>query len=304
MTLEQIIADMKCDRIKKVIVDTDTFNEMDDQYAIAYALGSERMEVIAINAAPFDNTRCNGFADGMEKSYEEIFRVLKVTKREEVPVFRGSTVRMGEMPDYAPVDSPAAQNIIKEAHAATEPLYILATGAITNVCSAIMLDPSIKEKIVVVWLGGHCLEYPDLGEFNLIQDYKAGQIFLNSGVNLVLLPAVGDVGHGTKALMTRKSGLQAIKGDSEACVFFRDVLPSEFDDDPYYKDGWERTIWDIAAPAALSVPEALTYSIIPAPIFGDNCAYAFDSTRHKIIYMEKIDPVQTFADTFAAISRL
>ena len=35
MTLEQIIADIKSDRVKKVIFDADAGNEIDDQYAIA-----------------------------------------------------------------------------------------------------------------------------------------------------------------------------------------------------------------------------------------------------------------------------
>ena len=73
----------------------------------------------------------------------------------------------------------------------------------------------------------------------------------------------------------------------------------------YYEDGiWERTIWDIAPPAALSVPEAFTISEITAPVFGDNQRYAFDATRHKILYMEKLNPEVVFADTFACISKL
>ena len=81
MTLEQILDDLKSPRIKQVIMDSDTYNEMDDQYAIAYALGSEKIDVISINAAPFENDRSESFADGMEKSYREIDRVLNVTHR-------------------------------------------------------------------------------------------------------------------------------------------------------------------------------------------------------------------------------
>ncbi len=304
MTLEQILADLKTDRVKKVILDSDTYNEMDDQFAIAYALAADKIDLIALNAAPFDNDRCNGFADGMEKSYEEIQRVLKVTKKEGAcPVFKGSTQRVSDTPDFGPVDSPAARNIIKEAMNSDEIIYVLTIGAITNVASAVMMEPAIKDKICVIWLGGHCLEYPDLGEFNLAQDYRAGQKILNSGVNLILLPAVGEEDHGTRMLKTRRDGLMQIKGDSEACVFFRETLPEEFNGE-YYTDGWERVIWDIAAPAAINVGDALEYSIIPAPIFGDNYSYAFDSTRHKIIYMERLNADRIFADTFACISKL
>ena len=305
MTYEEIFSDIKSDRVKKVIIDTDTYNEMDDQYAIAYALGSDRINVVAINAAGFYNMRSENFADGMEKSYEEIHRVLKMTKREGTcEVFRGASKRITEDVNMKPVDNPASRNIIKVAHESDELVYILATGCITNVTSAILMDPTILDNIFVIWLGGHCLEYPDLGEFNLYQDYRAGQLLINSGVKMLLLPAVGDVGHGTKALLIRREGMNAIKGDSECAVFFRETLPEEFVGD-YYEDGiWERTIWDIAAPAALSVPEAFTISEITAPVFGDNQRYAFDATRHKILYMEKLNPEVVFADTFACISKL
>ena len=56
-------------------------------------------------------------------------------------------------------------------------------------------------------------------------------------------------------LVTRRDGLMSIKGDSEACVFFRETLPEEFNEE-YYENGWERIIWDIAAPAAIAVPDA------------------------------------------------
>ena len=39
-------------------------------------LSGERIDVEAIYAAPFHNERSTGPADGMEKSYDEILRVL------------------------------------------------------------------------------------------------------------------------------------------------------------------------------------------------------------------------------------
>ena len=61
----------------RMVLDTDTYNEIDDQFALVYALLSpERVAVEAIYAAPFHNSRSSGPADGMRKSYEEIVRVL------------------------------------------------------------------------------------------------------------------------------------------------------------------------------------------------------------------------------------
>src|ERR687893_736331 len=76
----------------RMVLDTDTYNEIDDQFALVYALLSpERLEVEAIYAAPFHNSRSSGPEDGMLKSYDEILRVLARLGREHDGfVFHGS----------------------------------------------------------------------------------------------------------------------------------------------------------------------------------------------------------------------
>ena len=60
-----------------MVLDTDTYNEIDDQYALAYTLLSpDRLALEAIYAAPFVNNRSKSAAQGMEKSYEEILTLL------------------------------------------------------------------------------------------------------------------------------------------------------------------------------------------------------------------------------------
>ena len=62
-----------------VVLDTDAYNEIDDQFAISYLLKSkERFHVRAICAAPFLNKRSESAKDGMEKSYKEIFKLLSL----------------------------------------------------------------------------------------------------------------------------------------------------------------------------------------------------------------------------------
>ena len=59
-----------------VVLDTDTFNEIDDQFALAYLIKSdEKLNLKAIYAAPFYNEKSTGPKDGMEKSYEEIMKM-------------------------------------------------------------------------------------------------------------------------------------------------------------------------------------------------------------------------------------
>ena len=50
-----------------MVLDTDTYNEIDDQYALAQVLLSpEDVTVEAVYAAPFHNARSTGPGDGME----------------------------------------------------------------------------------------------------------------------------------------------------------------------------------------------------------------------------------------------
>ncbi len=76
----------------RMVFDTDTYNEIDDQFALVYALISPELDVKAVYAAPFKNSRSKGPKDGMEKSYEEILRILdKLDRSAEGFAFKGST---------------------------------------------------------------------------------------------------------------------------------------------------------------------------------------------------------------------
>lgn len=107
-----------------VVIDTDTFNEIDDQYAVAYGiLSPNRMDVEAVYAAPFVNDRSKSAAEGMEKSYEEILRILKFLGRSaDRFAFRGSERFFAGA--GKPTDSPAARDLIKRAmQPRSTPLY-------------------------------------------------------------------------------------------------------------------------------------------------------------------------------------
>ena len=184
--------------VVKTILDTDTYNEIDDQFALVQMLLSkERIDVLSINAVPFSmNNRSDDPQKGMELSYEEIFRLLKkINFKKNNFVFKGSTKYVGF--DKKPIDSPAADNIIENALKCSEsdPLYVVAIGAITNVASAILKEPEIINKILVVWLGGNALYWPENNEFNLKQDIGGAQVLFDSGVSLVLVPCKGVTSH-------------------------------------------------------------------------------------------------------------
>jgi inosine-uridine nucleoside N-ribohydrolase len=164
--------------VVRAILDTDTYNEIDDQFALVQMmLSNERIKVEGIYAAPFSmNERADNPEKGMELSYDEILRLLeRINVSHENFVFKGVKEYVGSTKKV--VEAPAVDELIKKAHEGStdNPLYVIAIGAISNVASALIKDPSIKEKIVVIWLGGNALYWPHSYDFNLKQDVGGAQ---------------------------------------------------------------------------------------------------------------------------------
>ena len=157
----------------RAVLDTDAYNEIDDQFAVVYALSSrDRLDLEAVYAAPFHNPRSTSAGDGMEKSYCEILKILdRLGVEKEGFAFRGS---MSFIQDFGgPCKSDAAEDLVRRAmSSADDPLYVVAIGAPTNVASAILLEPEIIRRIVVVWLGGQPFHWHTAAEFNLKQDLR------------------------------------------------------------------------------------------------------------------------------------
>lgn len=298
MTIKEILEDIKSDRVKKVIIDTDAANEIDDQYAIAYAFISDKIDILSFNAAPFTNEKTDDYANGMEMSYNEIKKVLNLLDPDcNIPVYRGSTETI-EYSGKPYIQSDAVDNIIKTVHESDEIVYVLGLASLSNIASALVKDPTIKENMCVIWLGGNWLEGDNLGEFNLVQDYTAGQITLNSGVPLLMCPAwcvVSDLG-------TRIEPVWELKGVNPMCDYLVEITERcyELAGKPHW---WTRTIWDIAAPAIIDDASCAEIEIIKAPIFTDARVYAFDSTRHEMLYLRKIHRDPVFEKTWAAIKQ-
>ena len=301
MTLDEILQDIRSDRPKLVIMDCDAYNDIDDQYAIAFALGSPAMKVHSVNAVLFNNYRCNGFADGMKRSYDEIVKVLKFLGKEEVPAFLGCDTPMTQVGEGEWIDSPAVQNIINAAKTSDELVYVVATGAATNVSCAIMADPSIKDNICVVWVACNTIDNGGAVDFNVGQDEAAAKYLLNCGVNLVLLPAIGPEGYGTQTLIANPENIVQIKGDNATAKFFREDLPELAY--PGQKE-WTHHLWDIAGPGIIHRPSAYDLEIIMTPRIRGDGVWAFDPDRPYMIYMSKLDADVVTNDFFEAINAL
>lgn len=279
-----------------MVLDTDTFNEVDDQFAVVYALrSSDRLNVDALYAAPFFNELSSGPGDGMEKSYEEIHRVLD-RMHEKVPegfVLRGST-RYLESLD-TPCHSAAVSDLISRAMEATEPLYVVAIGAITNIASAMLIEPRIIEKIVVVWLGGHALYWPHTREFNLQQDVLAARVVFDSGVPLVLLPCENVVSH----LATTVAELEKhVDGQSDIGTYLTGKVRACGRENV----AGSRVIWDVSTIAYLNNPAWVPTNLVHSPILTDQVTWSADQGRHLIRVATHVDRDLIMTDLFMKIN--
>lgn len=277
----------------RMILDTDTYNEVDDQFALAYTLLSpEKIVLEAVYAAPFLNNRSESAGDGMEKSYDEILRLLKfMGKSPENFAFRGSD-RYLENID-TPVKSEATLDLIKKAMASSpeNPLYVVTIGCITNIASAILTEPEIIKNIVVVWLGGNSLDWPTQGEFNLVQDVLAAQVVFNSGVPLITLPCHPVVSH----FQTTIPELQYyLEGKNDLADYLFNIVKT------YGKghDAFSKVIWDVTAIAWLVNPSWIPTNLVHSPILTDQVTFSTDRSRHFIRMAHTLNRDAIFSDLF------
>jgi inosine-uridine nucleoside N-ribohydrolase len=304
--LDRLLAMPRAGRVRAVL-DTDTYNEIDDQYAVAYSLLSpERMSVEAIYAAPFVNNRAASAAEGMEQSYEEILRLLRFFSDVDPSIALRGSDRFFERKDR-PVDSPAARDLIERAmQPGDEPLYVLTIGGPVNVSSAILLEPKIKEKIVVVWLGGTPSYWPSATEFNLRQDVIASQVLFDSGVPLVQIPTKNVAEH----LRTTVPELdEHMRGRSRIGDYLHGqfleysalAMNSQGSNDGF---PWSKVIWDISAVAWLNNPEWVPTDIVPSPVLTDDMRWERRAGRHNIRVANNVNRDAVFNDLFPRLAGL
>jgi len=277
-----------------LVIDTDAGNEIDDQFALAYALGAPSLDVEAVYAAPFDNDRSSGPADGMERSHEEIRRVLGLLDRDPGALaLRGSRSPL----DDGPTTNPAVEDLIERARADREgDLYVAALGAPTNVAAAIRRAPEIVGEIAVVWLGGQPHGWPTADEFNLRGDTAAVRTLFDSGVPLVHVPCRNVAEH----LTTSAAELDRHLGTDPASEYLRELF-GECRERRATGPVWTKEIWDLAPVAALAIPSHVPTALAHSPTLTAELTWNRDPARHLIRVARGVDRDAVFGDLFAAV---
>jgi inosine-uridine nucleoside N-ribohydrolase len=174
--------------------------------------------------------------------------------------------------------------------------------------SALLLDPSITNRIVMVWIGGHPHTWDHARDFNLKQDIAAAQVLFDTGVPLMHVPA-GDV---AALLITTLPELESgLKGKSPIA----DALYANVDE--YYTeiganqraprsgpDAWAKVIWDVATIAWLLEPENMVQTrIVPSPVLTDEGNWQNGAGRHSIRVAVSLDRDRIFEDIFRRLDR-
>ncbi len=286
-----------------VVLDTDTYNEVDDQFALAYLIQSgEKLNLKAIYAAPFDNHHSCGPLDGMERSYQEIKKVLSMMGRTEYEdcIYKGAGAFLKN--ETEPADSPAARHLAELAmnYTKEQPLYIIGIAAATNLASALLLKPEIRERIFVVWLGGLGLDWHDNFSFNAKQDVAAARVLLGSGVPLVLLPGRGVVDH----FLTTGPELEYwLRGKNPFCDYMLDKTAHE----AAIMSGescWSRPISDVTAVGWLVDNEFMLDRLEPSPIMEYDHHYSKDKRRPFIRYVYSINRDRLMKDLFDKLAAI
>ena len=260
-----------------IILDTDTYNECDDQFALTYLIKyQDYFNIEAITIAPYSHHKHYiSVPDGQELSYNEAKKICDYFNFDSTKVYKGSI-------DYI-------QNGYKEDN--NEKTYILAIGAITNIALAIKRDPTIENKIEIIWLGGHQLGYENNKEYNFKQDVEAVKIVFNSNVPLTVLPCNEVVSKLNININTLKEKI----GNKNK---FYDYLIERFYNDGYNGIREERPIFDVAVIAYMVNKEWFKTTEISRPKILKDLSYKLTNSKRKITFVTDVDKDKIYNDLF------
>jgi len=295
-----------------VILDTDANNELDDQHALAYLLlNGETFDVAGVTV----NATWGG--GDVEQHFKEASRIVTLCNMQGiVSVYKGAN---GTFPEIrAHLEEPtfdgseAVDFMISESKKDQEtPLVLLAVGKLTNVALALAKDPSMADRIRLIWLGSN---YPDPGEYNQDNDTVAMNYLLNTDVPFEMVTVRYGLPSGTAAVTVSrqeinsrmpglgpraKESVTGRHGGSFTC--FGDYSVSLFEHIDYGDEAQTRALFDMAAVAIVKDPRWAGSSQIPAPILVDNSWVERPDNSRQITVWENFDKEKILDDFFSTL---
>jgi purine nucleosidase len=242
---------------RRVILDADTANEVDDLYAIVRGLIEPTWEVVGLNATQWQISQW-ATARSMEDSHrlnDVLVSYLNMGNR--VTLNRGAE---GRLYDWGVMSRPSAASrfIINEAHKMPEgkKITVIALGSLTNVASAIMEDPSIIDKIELHWLGSsYDFEQGIMTnlDFNSMMDIRAFYTLINSRVEMHIIPS----NEAARMRMEYAETVRHFQGQHDLLDFLIQIWFNHFDSGREW-----RTIWDLALIQAIIHPDMAEKTLV------------------------------------------
>lgn len=181
----------------RVIIDNDFSGDPDDLYQLVHHLLSPSVEIRAVIGShlrvgdPFDPSPHS--ARNAVAVIHDVFTRMGLDSREVIVAGADAAL----VNRTTPQPSPAVDAIITEALADDDrPLYFVAGGGLTDLASAVLVEPRIAERLTVIWIGGNehiSLAVPPPNamhiEYNLLIDPIAGQVvFTDSELTIWQVP--------------------------------------------------------------------------------------------------------------------
>lgn len=170
----------------KIIISSDNsacneepIHEVDDGYALLYALGTEGVELLGYVASHGNTT--------VENAYSCAVKMLSMAGRSDVPVFMGAKSRyeLGKITE-------AVEGIREIVEENPYEVWIVTTGTITDLASFIMNYPDTAQKVggmlVMAGVIYSTNGLPPRDIVNVMEDIEAVDYVLSHGVNLKLAP--------------------------------------------------------------------------------------------------------------------
>ncbi len=264
----------------RVIIDTDAACEIDDLYAIALALlSTDRFEIEGFIGAHFGDA---GGPDGVNRSIKAIKTVMeKAGMAGKFPVKRGADpFQYSEVP----VESEGIDFIIDRAMNGDpeRPLYVVLLGPATDIASAYLKRPEIKDRVVVFWHGR--TQWPvKCWNFNAYNDLKAVRILFTSDLPLILF----DTGTYLRCPMDESKERMYPYGDLGKYLH-------EFRSRKDWYQSPAKGFYDLGDIAALADPNLVYYEIVDAPEVNWDMNYVHNRKHGKMVRIYQIDRERTF----------
>jgi len=293
----------------RVLLDTDANNELDDQHAMAYLFFNG--DVFDVAGITVNTTRNGGDIEG---HYQEARRVMDLCNvYSSMPLHKGANESFEEIRqnlDKADFDGAEAVNfIIEEAHKkADEKLILLPVGKLTNIALALEKDPSIADKVRIVWLGSN---YPYPGEYNQDNDEASLNYILNVDVPFEMVLVRGGKETGTAAVSSNRAEINSImpgKGPladnpvtgrhGDTFDHFGDYSVNLYSNIHTYDEAGTRPLYDMAAIAIVKDPSWAEKKEIPAPLLVDGEWQERPNNLRKVMIWENFNKEAIMGDFF------